>query len=135
MHTQGDHSAHRNSRGPPNRSVNTAYYDQRQPPRAPSTSAVSIVNDKHSLFTKEMLKGGVLLRGSHARITDDSVMARCPRCRQKVMTVVQRKISAKNIAATATVSVVGIMANAFVTLVPLALAVLDLSPLKNKIHY
>ncbi|KAJ1665723.1 hypothetical protein IW140_001765 [Coemansia sp. RSA 1813] len=82
-----------------------------------------------------MLNRGILLRGSHARITDDSVMAKCPRCRNKVMTVVMRKISAKNIAATATVTVVGIMANAFATLVPLALAALDLSPLKNKIHY
>ncbi|KAI9505583.1 hypothetical protein GGI25_000920 [Coemansia spiralis] len=101
----------------------------------PSMSCVSIIDDRHSIFTRGTLSRGRLPQGSRATVSDNSISTRCPRCKRKVMTVVRRKMGGMNIAATAAVAVVGIVVNAPATLMPLALAALELNALKQKVHY
>ncbi|KAJ2657106.1 hypothetical protein IWW48_004703 [Coemansia sp. RSA 1200] len=95
---------------------------------------VGVLDDKHGLFTKELMDRAVLLTGSHARIKEDSVLAKCPRCHKLVMTVVECKIGQKNVAAATTVVAASVLANVFIPFVPLALAALDLHQFKTKIH-
>ncbi|KAJ2659322.1 hypothetical protein IWW48_003565 [Coemansia sp. RSA 1200] len=109
--------------------------DYKQGHRDSSKPYVSVLDDKHGLFTKEVLERGVLLTGSHARLKVDSVVAKCPRCHNTVLTVVEWNIGRKNVAFASTVIAASILANAFIAFVPLALAALDMRRLKSKIHF
>ncbi|KAJ2621588.1 hypothetical protein GGF44_005444, partial [Coemansia sp. RSA 1694] len=69
--------------------------------RTRNTSHVSVVDDRNSIFTRDIRRRGPLPRGSHATVTNQSVSTRCPGCKHKVVTIVQRHTGGKNIAATA----------------------------------
>ncbi|KAJ2847658.1 hypothetical protein IWW36_003743 [Coemansia brasiliensis] len=100
-----------------------------------ATSQVSILDDRHSVFSKETTRKRSLPRGTRAVTSDAPVATKCPRCKESVMTVIKRHTGGKNIAATAAVAAAGVAVNAPATLLPLALAVLDLGSLKRKAHH
>ncbi|KAI7833487.1 hypothetical protein BX661DRAFT_178479 [Kickxella alabastrina] len=102
------------------------------PQRVSNMSRVSIIDDRASIFSR---RWDALPQGSRAVIGENSVLTNCPRCRDRVMTVVRRQIGGKNVAATAVMSIVGILVNAPAALLPLALTVLELNSLKRKVHY
>ncbi|KAJ1998453.1 hypothetical protein GGI04_004997, partial [Coemansia thaxteri] len=103
--------------------------------RTRNMSRVSIVDDRNSIFTRDAGRRGPLPRGSHAVVSDHSVSTRCPGCKHKVVTVVQRHTGGKNIVATAAVAAIGFVVSAPATIVPLALTALSLNSLKRKVHY
>ncbi|PIA14921.1 hypothetical protein COEREDRAFT_82353 [Coemansia reversa NRRL 1564] len=101
----------------------------------PEASRVTILDDKHSVFSRETAKKRSLPRGTRAVTSDSPVSTRCPQCKQSVMTVIKRHTGGKNVAATAVVAAAGVAINAPATLLPLALTVLDLGSLKRKVHH
>ncbi|KAJ2735902.1 hypothetical protein IW152_001200 [Coemansia sp. BCRC 34962] len=103
--------------------------------RTRNMSHVSIVDDRNSIFTRDTKRRGPLPRGSHATVTSQSVSTRCPGCKHKVVTIVQRHTGGKNIAATAVVTAVGLVVSAPAVVLPLALTALNLNSLKRKVHY
>ncbi|KAJ2354088.1 hypothetical protein GGF43_003335, partial [Coemansia sp. RSA 2618] len=98
-------------------------------------SHVNITEDRHSVFSMATTRKRALPRGSRAVTSDAPVATRCPRCKESIMTVIKRHTGGKNIAATAAVAAAGVAVNAPATLLPLALAVLDLGSLKRKAHH
>ncbi|KAJ2890812.1 hypothetical protein GGI21_000921 [Coemansia aciculifera] len=103
--------------------------------RTRNMSHVSVVDDRNSIFTRDIRRRGPLPRGSHATVTSQSVSTRCPGCKHKVVTIVQRHTGGKNIAATAVVTAVGLVVSAPAVILPLALTALNLEALKRKVHY
>ncbi|KAJ2447943.1 hypothetical protein GGF42_005290 [Coemansia sp. RSA 2424] len=103
--------------------------------RTRNMSHVSVVDDRNSIFTRDIRRRGPLPRGSHATVTNQSVSTRCPGCKHKVVTIVQRHTGGKNIAATAVVTAVGLVVSAPAVVLPLALTALSLNSLKRKVHY
>ncbi|KAJ2304199.1 hypothetical protein IWW55_002548 [Coemansia sp. RSA 2706] len=104
-------------------------------PHEASASHVNIDSDRHSVFSKATVRKRTLPRGTRAVTSDSPVATRCPQCKESVMTVIKRHTGAKNIAATAAVAAAGVAVNAPATLLPLALAVLDMGSLKRKAHH
>ncbi|KAJ2248271.1 hypothetical protein GGI13_004718 [Coemansia sp. RSA 455] len=103
--------------------------------RTRNMSHVSIVDDRNSIFTRDARRRGPLPRGSHATVASQSVSTRCPGCKHRVVTIVQRHTGGKNIAATAVVTAVGLVVSAPAVILPLALTALNLNSLKRKVHY
>ncbi|KAJ1779964.1 hypothetical protein IW139_003341 [Coemansia sp. RSA 353] len=103
--------------------------------RDAAASHVNVIDDRHSVFSMETTRKRVLPRGTRAVTSDAPVATKCPRCKESIMTVIKRHTGGKNIAATAAVAAAGVAVNAPATLLPLALAVLDLGSLKRKAHH
>ncbi|KAJ2796220.1 hypothetical protein H4R20_005602 [Coemansia guatemalensis] len=134
------HSQHRSASKSSHRSSAQSHSRAHPPKRNrsfidPEASRVTILDDKHSVFSHATVKKRSLPRGTRAVTSDSPVSTRCPQCKQNVMTVIKRHTGGKNVAATAAVAAAGVAINAPATLLPLALTVLDLGSLKRKVHH